>query len=235
LENLWAGVEALDNKVPADLQTAMLLEAADLAYNMTLWFLNNEVQPIAIGPTIKAYRPGIAELEADLDKMLLDLEADAYGKRLESYIAGGAPAEIAKRVAGLGAMRSACHIVFAANTAKRPVHEVGEIFFGVGALLGLDWLRWAAEQTTSDTHWQRMAVAAIVDDFYGQQRALTTRAMLTGNRATAKETIELWEEENRTDVERTSTMISEFRATGSVDIARLALANRIVRSMLSAR
>jgi len=235
LEDLWAGVEALDNKVPADLQTAMLLEAADLAYNMTLWFLNNEVQPIAIGPTIKAYRPGIAELEADLDTMLLDLEADAYGKRLESYIAGGAPAKIAKRVAGLGAMRSACHIVFAANTAKRPVHEVGEIFFGVGALLGLDWLRWAAEQTTSDTHWQRMAVAAIVDDFYGQQRALTTRAMLTGNRATAKETIELWEEENRTDVERTSTMISEFRATGSVDIARLALANRIVRSMLSAR
>jgi hypothetical protein len=27
----------------------MLLEAADLAHNMALWFLNNETQPIAIG------------------------------------------------------------------------------------------------------------------------------------------------------------------------------------------
>ena len=36
-------------------------------------------------------------------------------------------------------------------------------------------------------------------------------------------------------VERTSAMISEFRATGTVDIARLALANRMVRSMLTAR
>ncbi|MBT4710429.1 MAG: NAD-glutamate dehydrogenase [Alphaproteobacteria bacterium] len=235
LEDLWAGVEALDNKVPAELQTTMLLEAADLAYNMTLWFLNNEAQPIAIGPTIKAYRPGIAELEAGLDAMLSDLEADAYDKRLDSYTAGGAPTEIAKRVAGLAAMRSACHIVFAANAAKRPVREVGEVFFGVGALLGLDWLRWAAEQTTSDTHWQRMAVAAIVDDFYGQQRALVTRALRTGTPTSAKKAIEAWAEENRTEVERTSTMISEFRATGAVDIARLALANRIVRSMLTAR
>jgi len=39
----------------------------------------------------------------------------------------------------------------------------------------------------------------------------------------------------RTVVERTSAMISEFRATGTVDIARLALANRMVRSMLTAR
>ena len=143
--------------------------------------------------------------------------------------------EIAKRVAGLGAIRSTCHIVFAANAAKRPVREVGEIFFGVGALLGLDWLRWAAEQTTSDTHWQRMAVAAIIDDFYGQQRALATRAMGTGKPSAPKKTIEVWAGENATEVERTSTMISEFRATGTVDIARLALANRIVRGMLTAR
>jgi len=59
--------------------------------------------------------------------------------------------------------------------------------------------------------------------------------MRTGTRTSATKTIELWAEENRTEVERTSTMISEFRATGSVDIARLALANRIVRSMLTAR
>ena len=141
--------------------------------------------------------------------------------------------EIAERVAGLGAIRSACHIVFAANAAKRPVREVGEIFFGVGALLGLDWLRWAAEQTTSDTHWQRMAVAAIIDDFYSGPWA--TRAMRAGKRTAAKKTIKVWEGENATEVERTSTMISEFRATGTVDIARLALADRIVRSMLTAR
>ena len=49
LADLWAGVEALDNKVPAELQMVMLLEAADLAHNMALWFLNNETQPIAIG------------------------------------------------------------------------------------------------------------------------------------------------------------------------------------------
>ena len=36
LADLWAGVEALDNKVPAELQTVMLLEAADLAHNMAL-------------------------------------------------------------------------------------------------------------------------------------------------------------------------------------------------------
>ena len=36
-------------------------------------------------------------------------------------------------------------------------------------------------------------------------------------------------------VARTKSMVAEFRASGSVDIARLALANRQVRSMLAAR
>ena len=55
------------------------------------------------------------------------------------------------------------------------------------------------------------------------------------NPSAPKKTIEVWAGENATEVERTSTMISEFRATGTVDIARLALANRIVRGMLTAR
>ena len=59
--------------------------------------------------------------------------------------------------------------------------------------------------------------------------------MGTGKPSAPKKTIEVWAGENATEVERTSTMISEFRATGTVDIARLALANRIVRGMLTAR
>ena len=235
LEDLWTGIEALDNKVPAELQTRMLLETADLAYSMILWFLNNQSQPIDIGAAIKTYAPGVAELEAGLESMLLDLEADAYRIQLHSYMDEGAPENVARRVAGLGAMRSACHIVFAANAAKKSVGEVGEIFFGVGALLGLDWIRSAAEQITSETHWQRMAVAAIVDDFYGQQRALTARVLKAAPRRTGYKAIEAWAAANESHVARTSTMVAEFRASGSVDVARLALANRVVRSMLAAR
>lgn len=54
-------------------------------------------------------------------------------------------------------------------------------------------------------------------------------------RKTCAAAISRWAADNETAVSRTSAMISEFRAAGSVDIARLALANRQVRSMLAAR
>jgi NAD-specific glutamate dehydrogenase len=47
--------------------------------------------------------------------------------------------------------------------------------------------------------------------------------------------VNAWEKSNESTVARTRDMVAEFRAGGIVDIARLALANRQVRAMLSAR
>src|SRR5262249_60011648 len=61
LRKLWAAIQALDNQVPAERQTAMLLQVNRLAERGTLWFLRNGLPPLDIAANIEAYRPGIAE------------------------------------------------------------------------------------------------------------------------------------------------------------------------------
>ena len=130
-------------------------------------------------------------------------------------------------------MRSACHVVHAALANERPVDEVGRIYFSVGAELGLDWLRSAAESVAPEGHWDRLAIGAIVDDLYGQQRALATRVIQDSNGKRDKAAVKAWVQANKSAVDRSTTLIEEFRSSGTVDIARLALANRQVRSMLT--
>jgi len=230
---IWQDISALDNKVSADVQTEMNVACEALVRNTTMWFLTNIAQPMDITETINTYAPGLSEIARGIDDLVGDLEASVIAETTQQLIAGGVPKALAARVAGLEAMRSACHIVNVANTTGRSVSDVARIYFATGAYLGLDWLRVAAEQITPDSHWERMAVSVIVEDLYGQQRALTMKVMAAaGRKKIGLDAVAIWAGQNDGAVERGANMIAEFRASGAVDMSQLALANRQVRAMI---
>ena len=232
LRVLWADISGLDNKIAANLQTDMMLAVENLIRHAAMWFLKNVPQPMDIAGVVKTYAPGIAAVADNLDGQLADLESAALQERIAGYIEQGVPGDLAGRVAGLEAMRSVCHVVHAATGSGRPVDEIGRTYFAIGARLGLDWLRAAAERIELQDHWQRLAVGAIIEDLYGQQRTLVNRIMDRANGALDEQTITDWAEANKSTVSRTSGLISEFRLSGNVDLAQLAIVNRHMRSML---
>jgi len=186
-----------------------------------------------IADGIKVYAAGLREISDGIDDLTGELEASAITDTSSRLTAAGVPGALAARVAGLEAMRSACHIVHAANTTGLSVMDVGRIFFATGAYLGLDWLRAAAEQIEAESHWERMASTVIVEDLYGQQRALTLKVIgAAGRKKIGRDAVAVWAAQNDGAVERGANMIAEFRSSGVVDVAQLALANRQVRSMI---
>ena len=64
LRDIWGRIEALDTKVPAALQTEMLIETTKLAESGTSWFLRNGEHPLDIAANLAAYGPGIKALLA---------------------------------------------------------------------------------------------------------------------------------------------------------------------------
>ena len=230
---LWQDISALDNKVTAATQTEMNVASEGLLGNMTTWFLSNIAQPMDITGTIKAYAPGLREISEGVDDLVGELEASSIAETAGRLAGDGVPTALAARVAGLEALRSACHIVNAANSTGLGVAEVARIYFSTGAYLGLDWLRVAAEQIEPANHWERMAVSVIVEDLYGQQRALTLKVIdSSGRKKAAGDAVADWAGQIDGAVERGANMIAEFRTSGFVDVAQLALANRQVRAMI---
>ena len=229
---LWAAVEALDNKVPADLQATMILELMELARQATLWFARNLPKPLEIAAVVGDFAPGIEAIWSNLQSFQTETTAQAIKEAAEQLVSAGVPHELAVRIAGAENMGAACHIVQAAGQINQPVDDVARTYFALGATLGLDWLRDAARALQPKDHWEQLAVAAIVEDLYGQQHALTRRVYEGANGAEGEAAIDAWVEEHPVAVERTSGLISEFKSAGGIDVARLAIANRHVRNMI---
>src|SRR3546814_540941 len=125
--------------------------------------------------------------------------------------------------------------------------------FKIGERFGFDWLRRSAGSLPTDTAWDKLAVSAIVDDFYGHQSELTIRVLngsapVTGgakSKAKAKgegaaagtggtETvIATWSAGREPLVARTEQLLEELKASGTPHFSMLAVATRQLKSMIS--
>ena len=232
LRAFWQSLEALDNKAPAEVQTRIQLDGRDLIRRATIWFLRNVPQPMDIGAVIEAYRPGIALLRNEIHLHLSPFEAQAHGGRLQALLDQGVPGDIARAAAGLRPMAAAADMVMVAGSTGQGIGDVAAAFFRIGAELSLDWLCSAAEKNTAEGHWERLAMNAMIDDFYGQQRVMTAQALTTGKAADAGMAVAQWCDAHGPAVRRTVKLIDEMRA-GTISVAKLAFVNRQMRDLLN--
>jgi glutamate dehydrogenase len=231
MRQLWNQIETLDNTVPAAVQTGMVLATAEFMRRMTLWFLRNVPQPLKVNTVITAFGPGVSSLAGQLDKVIGCTENKRMTSGAAELFKQGVAETLARRIEGLEPMNAACDIVQVAADSGRPVEEVGRVHFALGARLGLDRLCASAEALEAEDHWQRKAIASIVEDLRGQQRALTSVVLEQANGAGGDEAVEKWCGANQRDIARSDEMIAEFEA-GGMDIAKLALANRYIRRLI---
>ncbi len=233
LAEIWSEIEALDNRVPAALQLEMQVATADLLRHGTLWMLRNRPQPVRITEAIEAFKPGIQALAAELDEVASESEKKLVAEKTAHYVARGAEEALAGRIAGLELMVAALDIVEAAHATGRPVTEVASIYFLLGETLGLNWLRHQAEALEPEDYWERTAIASIVDDLYGQQRTLAAKVLVAANGEEPPAAVDSWSEANAASVNRSRNLVEDFQQSGGLDVAKLALANRLVRRMIA--
>ncbi len=234
LRDLWAGIEALDNKVPAAVQIAMMVDSHRLIDRATLWFLHHCRHPLDVARIVGDYTPAVARLAECLGEIIKDDDRELVDRRVADYVEEGVPEDLARRVAHLDLLVSGCDIASIARGAGAPVEDVGRIYFAVGARFGIDWLRNAAERLQPVEHWEKMAVAALIDDLFGHQRDLTTKVMdAAGDAKIAGDIVDAWVEARAALVARTEDTLAEIRSAGAPDLARLAVASRQFKSLIA--
>ncbi|MEP7329285.1 MAG: NAD-glutamate dehydrogenase, partial [Betaproteobacteria bacterium] len=195
---LWAGIEALDNKVADAVQSAMLIDASTQLERATTWFLRSRRLSDDMGATIAHFRPGVDALASHVTGLL---EATERG-RVESEIAGlvqaGVPHDLAMRVMTFSALLAALDIAEVSGASKKPVEAVAAIYFELGNQLGLPWLRERVAALPGGAHWQILAKSAMQDDLAGLQRTVTQEVATGAGGATATEKmIAAWQDRNR--------------------------------------
>jgi glutamate dehydrogenase len=234
LRAIWAGVEAHDGKVPAERQLAALLEVGRFAKRATKWFLQYAERPIVMAVEIERYREPLTALAAALPELLPADAAAALAKDVEAQVAAGFASDLAARLALLPRLIALAEIVRLARALGQEPAAVAKLYFPVGARFGLEWLRDAAASLRGATaqHWDKMALAAIVDDLYGHQFALTRAILAADGAGPPAERIDAWAKPRAAVVAQTAKLIDDLRAAGTTDLAMLAVANRQLRALV---
>jgi glutamate dehydrogenase len=230
MAQLWQQIEALDNKVPAALQGALLLECGRTLERGTTWLLRNEAQPLDIAAIVATYGAGVEALVA-AKGLIADADRAEIDQRIAGFAEQGLPKALAQRMAIMHLLPPSLDIVRISRATGVAVEHVGRTYFIVGTRFGLDWLRRAAAALPSENHWDKQAVVAVTDDFYGHQRELTTRILSAAAKANGADPIEAWSSTRGPAVHRAESLVADLRQSGTAGLAMLAVANRQLRSL----
>lgn len=234
LRKLWRQIEALDARVDAAVQAQMLKAIRALVDRATAWMLRYNADDLDIGRQIAHFEPGIDQLHDDLDAIVHEGARDVLEARTADLEARGVPHDLARDVSSLNVITAGLDLIRIGDQSGQPVPVVGPLYFALGSRLGLAWLRDSTRTMTQGTHWQKQAVAAIVDDLYALQADLTLRVIgQSDDPADVEATLSAWIARRRAPVDRIDQLVAELRALDHVDVSMLAVANRRLRGLVA--
>lgn len=233
LAKVWDAVEALDNRVAADVQTRIRLHSRRLVERGSRWLLGNRPQPLEIAGTIDFFRAGVEQVWAELPKMLMGADQEWYRSILEELTEAGVPDELAQRVAGFSSAFPALDIVAIADRTGTDPLSVAEVYYDLADRLSITQLMDRIIELPRADRWQSMARASIREDLYAAHAALTGDVLsVGGDSATPQERFEAWEEKNAAILTRSRSTLEEIQGSDAFDLANLSVAMRTMRTLL---
>ncbi|MFJ7780394.1 NAD-glutamate dehydrogenase [Streptomyces yangpuensis] len=235
LAEVWDAVEALDNKVAADVQTRVRLHSRRLVERGTRWLLNNRPQPLQITETIAFFGERVAGVWAELPKLVRGADLEWYQLVMDELTGEGVPEELAAKVAGFSSAFPTLDIVAIADRTGVDPLGVAEVYYDLADRLDITQLMDRIIELPRADRWQSMARASIREDLFAAHAALTADVLSVGNGAsTPEERFTAWEEKNAAIIGRARTTLEEIRGSDDFDLANLSVAMRTMRSLLRA-
>jgi glutamate dehydrogenase len=233
LKGIWLAIEALDNKVPAEIQTKMRLHSRRLVERATRWLLNNRRQPLDIAETIEVFRDRANLVWSKVPELVRGSDLEWFESVRDELLQAGVPEELAVKCAGLSSVFPSLDIIETADRTGADVLEVAEIYYDLGSRLQITELLDRIIELPRTDRWQSMARAAIREDLFAAHATLTADLLAHGEPgATPEQRFQAWAEANATLVNRAKTTLDDIRTSESYDLANLSVAMRVIRTLL---
>jgi glutamate dehydrogenase len=227
LREVWAAIEALDNKIAVAAQLEMFEQTIRLVDRATMWLMRNRRSPIEIGTTVAQFAPGVASIASKLPQLVRGEGLKLLNSQVEHFRELGASKQMAQRMAGILPIYSALDIVEVASGIDQDTIEVAEAYFGLAVTLELPWLVQAVNELERVTHWQQQARRALRDELFAGLRTLTAGFMpLTSGGQKMDKRIDAWLEVNANSLTRYQNVLADLKAASSLDLAMLSVAAR---------
>jgi len=232
-ERLLRDLAALDNQVPAALQTRIRVEMRTVCERASRWLVTHRRPPVAMEECVEFFAVTVQQVMAELPQLLTGLEAAGFTARRDRWVAQGLPEELAVRAAVLAPAYQLLGVVETARADGIDPVEVAEVHFTLGEALGLPLLVDRIVTLPRDDRWQTMARAALRDDLYAVHGQLTAEVLgTTPADLGAAERVAAWESHEPDLVARSKATLEAICSDDHVDLARMSVGLRVARGLL---
>jgi glutamate dehydrogenase len=231
MRDLWAQIEALDNRVPAKLQYGMMFETSRLLRHATYWLLAHRRADLQVDRAVAEFRRGTRELEAAIEQVLVGSVRVQFDAVRKEHLQAGVPAELAARVASLDAHNATLDVVELASAHRVRVGEAARTYFEVGARIGLDWLRAQIEGLPVDGQWQAVARTGLRDGAGAIHRKAAELVLALSKGGRPETRVAAWANAAGEDLVRWQRILNDMRAAGTSDFATLSVGIDAVRRL----
>jgi glutamate dehydrogenase len=199
-----------------------------LLRHMTRWLLNRPGATLDIAANVERYHQHVSELRQALPGALTDTGRGDFDSSQEKWEGLGLPSELAVRLARLPEIRSALDMVEVAQQSGAPIAKVANVFYELGEVLDLEWLRGQIEALPVEGHWHAQARGSLLDELNQQHRALALQVLALCGDRTDLSPVRAWLERDDATLRYTRTMLAEILSQNadypiaSVAVRRLA-------------
>jgi glutamate dehydrogenase len=233
LDELWRGIDALDNLVADEVQARMFVDAVRMLEGATLWFLRHlkvsTGESAADVERVARCREAAQRLGPQLPTLLPADEFEGWSERRRVLEEAGVEPGLAAQVTSGDASTAVLDSAEVAASSERGLEVVASVYFAIGTLLNYSWIVERAMALPSATHWDVLARAAALEELARLKRALTVSALeQTRDSDSADAIVENWRARRQAAVERYGRLLTELRATNGASLSMLLV---VVREM----
>jgi glutamate dehydrogenase len=205
----------------------MLSQVRRVLRRSSRWYLRHGDKTVDIESAITSYKASYQDLTQNLENYMVESEYADMQQQAEGLIAQGVPKDVAYQVTSLSNLFCCLDLAQVAETEKRSISLVANLYFKLGHRLELHWFLEQINKQTVSNHWQALARASYREELDWQQRSITS--VLLKNHPEdedADHMLEAWMSSNELLLQRWRHMMAEFKTSTTHEFAKFSVALR---------
>ncbi|MFN8173171.1 MAG: NAD-glutamate dehydrogenase, partial [Candidatus Nanopelagicales bacterium] len=234
LDRLWDEINALDSEVPTAAQTALHLEARRLLDRATRWFLQTRGGSLDVQREVDRFGPVVATMAASVPDTLRGKERERYDRLVDRFVAIGAPAELAGRVAAALDVFALLDVTDVCLRSGESPETVVPLYFATSERFDVDRTLVRITALPRGDRWSSLARQALRSDLYAVVAGLTAGILQsTPSELSSTERLALWEAAHAEGVARARSTLDDIGTVDEPDLATLSVALRVMRNLVA--
>ncbi|MGI9372969.1 MAG: NAD-glutamate dehydrogenase domain-containing protein, partial [Hyphomicrobiales bacterium] len=231
LLDLHDAINALDTKIPSDVQLRIYGTLQALLRRASGWFVRNADWSQGLEKVIADYSAGYKELQSVMPKCLPDADRKLLDERAAALVNEGVPKQVAMNIAMLRYLSRGPDLIFVARRTGRKVRDVAAGFFGIGSQLGADQLVLGSVNLPASDYYERIAINRGIETVLTAHRSIATQ-MFAGKKS-SQQASAAWVTENEEGIARVRATIDDMMAGQDMTLARLSVAASALNDLVS--